>query len=177
MSYRATLSPQGKELEAFLVNTDKRLTAMERLAMWPRPTVVQTDDPASPEEVFPYETTTPGYPFPEVKATLTLDPGRWIIMFRAVLASTGTEGGEVGMISTVEYDSITTSVTTRGSGATIPIGRGSSWTLVRPMEVAAQGQIVATLSAYWGYYPIDPMEPLPYAFGYFNGANIVAFPG
>lgn len=159
-----------------LTNVDRRMTAAERRATWPGAVRSAWEDVLDPSYPGPEEMTTPGYPtyFAET-ASLTLDPGRWVVVYRATLAIAASDGGEVGMVSTAVVDGVTTTKVSRGGGATTPVGSGNSYTLSNALEVIAVDTIELSLPVYWGYEPLVDM--VPYLFYSLFGASIVAYPG
>ena len=174
MSFRSVVPPP-RAFSDLLDRTLVRLTEAERRAAWPsrtRTAVLESMDPLPSPELM----NTPGYPtYTTPTVSLGLDPGRWIVMFRAALSIAASDGGEVAMISTATYDGGTTTNLSRGGGATVAVGRGNSYTLSNAIEIKAKSGISLSLPVYWGYEPL--VDPVPYVYITFTNASIVAFPG
>lgn len=169
--------PSDDVAQTLLTSIGVRLSELERRACWPGMTRAAFSDTMEPGFLGPELMTTPGYPtYTMQTATLTLDPGRWVVAYRSTMTIAASDGGEVGMISTAVVDGVTITKTSRGGRKTkFPIGFGDGYTLSNAMELLAETSIVLSLPVFWGYQPL--VDPLPYLFSSFVGASIVAFPG
>lgn len=179
MSLRDAILPPRAAVDR-QASLSRRLIAVERRSNWNgAPRVATIGDFPQPPGYIISDPTTPGYPqsVASIVLSLTLDPGRWIILFAATLAATVSGGwSEVGMIPSVDHDGITETGKVVNSSGNSGVGFGFAQGLTYPMEViGAETNVVAHLAVYAG--GVSSGGPLPYSNRRFTRASITAFPG
>jgi len=175
MSNRNLLLPRQAAPQAFQAFSD-RLTRLERRSNWPGQ--VKFEFINSGVTAILELMTNSGYPNNLVETiSFTLDPGRWILVFRTTLNIGASDGGECGMIGTATYDGTTKTAPAKGGGGDdlSAVGNGDYFTLNSAIEVIANGNVEVSMPVYWGYQPL--VDPIPYAIAGFYNASITAFPG
>jgi hypothetical protein len=106
---------------------------------------------------------------------LQLDPGRWVVLFRANNRLDLEPGyqGESGMVAEIATADGIETVTTRASADDYT----TDMTLVKPVAVSSTSPITATMKVFSGWLIPPAMPPPPFVSSRLLGGSIIAFPG